>query len=215
MQQTLPMTDSAVRRGRPPGTTRRELEIIAMRLFARQGFEETTVDQIATEAGINKRSFFRYFTSKGEVLWGAFDDEVGALSEELAAAPAGLPIMAAIRRAVVAVNHYRAEDVPELRTRLNLIGSSPGLLAGSAVHYDAWERVVAEFVGRRVGQPADSLYPMAVGRATLATCRAAYDRWLARADTTLTVYLDAGLAALAAGFADDVLTTEPQARRRS
>jgi mycofactocin system transcriptional regulator len=213
MQHTFTMTDSAVRRGRPPGTTRRHLEIIAMRLFAEQGFEETTVDQIATEAGINKRSFFRYFTSKGSVLWGAFDDEVNSLRAELAAAPPGLPVMAAIRRAVVAINHYRAEDVPELRMRLNLIGSSPGLHAGSAVHYDAWELVVAEFVGRRVGQPADSLYPMAVGRATLATCRAAYDRWLARADANLTVYLEAGLAALAAGFADDVLTSEPEPRR--
>ena len=52
----------------------------------------------------------------------------------------------------------------------------------------------------------------AVGRATLATCRAAYDRWLARADANLTVYLEAGLAALAAGFTDDVLTAEPAPR---
>jgi mycofactocin system transcriptional regulator len=215
MKDTSGMTDSAVRRGRPPGTTRRDLEVIAMRLFAEQGFEETTVDQIATEAGINKRSFFRYFTSKGSVLWGAFDDEVEALRAELQTAPAGIPVMEAIRRAVVTVNHYRADDVPELRTRMNLIGSSPGLNSGASTHYDAWERVVAEFVGHRCGQPADSLYPLAVGRATLATCRAAYDRWLARADTNLTVYLEAALAALATGFTDEIITTEPMPRRRA
>jgi mycofactocin system transcriptional regulator len=212
MQETSLMTDSAVRRGRPPGTTRRALEVIAMRLFAEQGFEETTVDQIATEAGINKRSFFRYFASKGSVLWGAFDDEVEALRVELAAAPTGVTTMAAIHAAVVAVNHYSADDIPELRTRMNLIGSSAGLYAGAAVHYDAWERVVADFVARRSGQPADSLFPLAVGRATLAACRAAYDRWVARADTNLTVYLDAALSALASGFADDIITAEPSAR---
>jgi mycofactocin system transcriptional regulator len=206
------MTDSAVRRGRPPGTSRRELEIIALRLFTEQGFDETTIDQIATEAGINKRSFFRYFGSKGSVLWGAFDDEVEALRAELAEAPPDITIMEAIRRAVVAVNHYGAADVPELRMRMNLIGSSPGLYAGAAVHYDAWERAVAEFVARRVGQPADSLYPLAVGRATLAASRAAYDRWVARADTNLTVYLDAALTALASGFADSVLIGEPSPR---
>lgn len=207
------MTDTSARRGRPPGTTRRELQVIAMRLFAEQGFDETTVDQIATAAGINKRSFFRYFTSKGSLLWSAFDDEVDALRTELAAAPAELPAMEAIRRAVIAVNHYRADDVPELRARMNLIGSSPGLSAGAAEHYDAWEGVVADFVGRRAGQPPDSLLPLAVARATLAACRAAYDRWVARADTALTVYIDAALSALSAGFADSVLVAEPTPRK--
>ena len=208
------MTESAPRRGRPPGTSRRELEAIALRLFATQGFDETTVDQIATEAGINKRSFFRYFDSKAAVLWGAFDDEVEALRKELAAASPQVPVMEAIRKAVVAVNHYSADDVPQLRTRMNLIGSVPGLHVGAAKHYDAWERVVSEFVAQRVGQPAESLYPLAVGRTTLAACRAAYERWVARADANLTVYLDAALAALAAGFAEHTFTDEPTPRRR-
>lgn len=209
------MTDPVPRRGRPRGTSRRELEVIALRLFAEQGFEETTIDQIATEAGINKRSFFRYFDSKSSVLWSSFDEEVEALRKELAAASPDVPIMEAIRVAVVAVNHYRSEDIPELRTRMNLISSSPGLYAGAAVHYDAWERVVSEFAARRAGLPADSLYPLAVGRATLAACRAAYDRWVARGDANLTVYLDAALAALAAGFADRTFVAEPAPRVRS
>ena len=70
------------------GTSRRELEVIALRLFAEQGFEETTIDQIATEAGINKRSFFRYFDSKSSVLWSSFDEEVEALRK---GAGRGLP----------------------------------------------------------------------------------------------------------------------------
>jgi mycofactocin system transcriptional regulator len=208
------MTETVARRGRPPGTSRRVLEQIALRLFDEQGFDETTVDQIATEAGINKRSFFRYFDSKASVLWSAFDAEVTALRHELDAASPDVPIMEAIRVAVVAVNHYSAADVPELRTRMNLIGSSPGLYAGAAMHYDAWERAISDFVAGRTGQPADSLYPLAVGRATLAACRAAYDRWVARADTNLTVYLDAALSALAAGFSDRIFTVEPMPRRR-
>ncbi|HEV3292759.1 MAG TPA: hypothetical protein VG123_27610, partial [Streptosporangiaceae bacterium] len=56
-----------------------------------------------------------------------------------------------------------------------------------------------------------SLYPLAVGRATLAACRAAYDRWSARADADLTFYLDAALAALAAGFDPDVIRASAQA----
>jgi TetR/AcrR family transcriptional regulator, regulator of mycofactocin system len=188
--------------------------VIALRLFAAQGFDDTTVDQIAAEAGVSRRTFFRYFDSKSDVLWGEFDLEVENLRRELATMPAKLSVMDAVRTAVLAVNHYGPDDVPELRARMNLISVTPELAASAALHYDAWERVIIEFVALRAKQPADSLYPLAVGRATLATCRAAYERWAARADADLVVYLDAALRALAAGFADGVLTSEPGRRRR-
>ena len=205
----------AGRRGRPPGTSRRELEVIALRLFTAKGFEETTVDQIAAEAGVSRRAFFRYFDSKPDVLWGAFDTEVATIRALLDEVSDDLPVMEAVRRAVLVANHYRAADVPELRARMALIGSVPALMASAAVHYDAWERAISDFVARRIGQPADSLYPLAVGRATLAACRAGYDRWVVHADADLTVYLDAALRALAAGFADDALTKEPRGAGRA
>ncbi|MDT7804841.1 MAG: TetR/AcrR family transcriptional regulator, regulator of mycofactocin system [Actinomycetota bacterium] len=197
------------RRGRPPGTSARELEVIALRLFTERGFHETTVDEIAATAGVSRRTFFRYYDAKSDVLWNEFDNEVGTIRKLLADAPADLPVMDAVREAVLAANHYRAEDVPELRMRMSLLSSVPELAASATIHYDAWERAVSAYVGARTGQPADSLYPLAVGRAVLAACRAAYERWSARADADLTVYLDAALRALTAGFADTALTAEP------
>jgi TetR/AcrR family transcriptional regulator, regulator of mycofactocin system len=187
-------------RGRPPATSARELRLIALRLFTEQGFENTTIGQIAAEAGVSERTFFRYFSSKSSVLWIEFEAEVGEIRRALAAAPRDMPMMDAIRRAAVSVNHYQAEDVPEMRMRMNLIATVPALSAGAAEHYEAWERAISEFAGERIGQDPESLYPLAIGRATLAACRAAYDRWAARADTDLTVYLDAALRALASGF---------------
>ena len=55
------MTKAASRHGRPPSTTEGELSHIALGLFARKGFEATTVDDIAAAAGIGRRTFFRYF----------------------------------------------------------------------------------------------------------------------------------------------------------
>ena len=193
------------RRGRPPGTSARELELISLRLFTRDGFEDTTVERIAAAAGVSRRTFFRYFDSKADVLWHAFDGEVRALQDAFAAVPAGVPMMEAIRQVVVGVNRYRAEDIPELRARMSLISSVPALQASAAHHYDAWERAVSEFAGRRLGHHADSLYPLVIGRAVLAACRAAYDRWSARADADLPGYLDAALTALAGGFDPEVL----------
>ena len=202
--------DGAARRGRPPGTSRRTLEVIALRLFTAQGFDETPIEQIAAEAGVSRRTFFRYFDSKSSVLWGEFDSEVSVIREALAQVPDSVPMMDAIRQAVVTANHYRADDVRELRARMNLIGSLPALQASAAVHYEAWERVISEFVSSRTGQPPGSLYPLTVGRSTLAAARAAYDRWSARGDGDPTVYLDAALAALAAGFSPDAMTFAEQ-----
>jgi TetR/AcrR family transcriptional regulator, regulator of mycofactocin system len=187
-------------RGRPPGTSARELELISLSLFTEAGFEETTVEQIASSAGVSRRTFFRYFDSKADVLWHSFDGEVRALRAAFAAVPADVPMMEAIRQVVIGANLYRAADVPELRTRMNLIGSVPGLQASAAHHYDAWERAVSDFAAARLRQPPTSLYPLAIGRATLAVCRSAYDCWVDRADADLTIYLDEALLALAAGF---------------
>ena len=115
------------RRGRPPRTSARELELIALRLFTEYGFDATTIEQIATEAGVSERTFFRYFGSKASVLWSEFDTDVGTIRGALARTPPGVPMLEAIRRAVISVSHYRAEDVPELRVRMNLIGTMPAL----------------------------------------------------------------------------------------
>lgn len=192
---------AGARRGRPRSTSRRELRLIALRLFASRGFDNTTIEQIAAEAGVSERTFFRYFTTKASVLWTEFETEVEMIRSALAAVPDDMPLMDAVRGAVVAANHYQADDVPEMRMRMHLIATVPALSFSAAGHYEAWERAISEFAGRRLGQPADSLYPLTVGRTTLAACRAAYDRWSVRADADLTTYLDAALAALASGFA--------------
>ncbi|MGN2637430.1 mycofactocin system transcriptional regulator [Nocardia takedensis] len=193
-------TSGPAGRGRPRGTSKRELELIAMRLFSAQGFDDTTVEQIAAAAGVSGRTFFRYFPTKAEVLWSQFDDEVGGLRTAFAAVTAEEPMMAAVRRVVVDANRYRAEDVPELRTRMHLISTVPALAATAGAHYDAWERAVSAFAARRLDQSEDALIPLAVGRTTLAAARAAFDAWLTAADADLTVYLDRALAALERGF---------------
>jgi TetR/AcrR family transcriptional regulator, regulator of mycofactocin system len=189
------------RRGRPPGTSPRALETIALRLFSEIGFDDTTVDDIATTAGVSARTFFRYFESKAEVVWAEFDGEVAQLRQRFAAVPDEVPLMEAIRGVVVSLNHHRSDDdVPDLRARMHLLTSVPALQASAAPHYDAWERAVSEFAGRRMGQPPDALLPLAVGRSTLASCRAAFDLWLRRADADLTRCIDEALQGLAHGF---------------
>jgi mycofactocin system transcriptional regulator len=192
--------EQALRRGRPPGTSARELEVVALELFHTQGFDDTTVGQIAAEAGVSRRTFFRYFDSKASVLWHAFDREIDELRAAFAAMPAAVPLMEAIRQVVVGVNVYRQEDIPELRRRMELIASVPALTASAVLHYDAWERAVSEFAAARLGRRPDELAPLAVGRATLAAARSAYDVWVAEGRADLPHHLDEALRLLSEGF---------------
>ncbi|MGO9891485.1 MAG: TetR family transcriptional regulator, partial [Solirubrobacteraceae bacterium] len=64
-------TDSVSQRpGRPPGTSRRAVTRTALELFGDRGFEETTVDDIADALGVSRRTLFRYFASKNDMVWG-------------------------------------------------------------------------------------------------------------------------------------------------
>lgn len=193
------------RLGRPPTTSARRLELIALELFTEQGFDDTTVEQISARAGVSSRTFFRYFDAKAAVLWHAFDREVDALRAAFAEVPADVPTMDAIRQVVMAVNRHRVADLPELRARMQLIGSVPALLASSAPHYDAWERAVSEFAAGRLGCSPDALVPLSIGRTTLAACRSAFDRWVAVGGVDLTAFLDTALRALAAGYDEHAL----------
>ncbi len=59
-----------VARGRRPSTTREAIARRALDLFERNGFDATTVDEIAAAVGISRRTFFRYYSSKRDVVWG-------------------------------------------------------------------------------------------------------------------------------------------------
>ncbi|HUY66261.1 MAG TPA: mycofactocin system transcriptional regulator [Acidimicrobiales bacterium] len=187
-------------RGRRPATSREEVARAALDLFNRQGYDGTTVDQIAAAVGVSRRTFFRYYDSKRDVVWGEFDAELVRLERQLGSAPSDEPMMDVLRRAVVATNRFGAGELDELRIRMGLISSVPTLVAHSAVRYAEWCDVVARFVAGRIGGAADDLAPQTVARATLGAAIAAFTCW-ARYDTDdLTGEVDRALHLLATGF---------------
>jgi mycofactocin system transcriptional regulator len=189
------------RSGRPRATSRMALEAIALRLFEEQGFEATTVEQIADAAGVSRRTFFRYFENKAAVLWSEFDQEVDTLHALLAATPEDVSLGEGIKQAVLAANHYGKADVIGLRTRMNVIATVPAINASATVHYDGWAGALAAFAARRLGQDPHDLLPQAIGFSALGVCRAAFDQWVRRGDADLILYLDQALTAWKTGFA--------------
>lgn len=173
---------------------------MAFTLFAAQGFDATTVDEIAAAAGIGRRTFFRYFPSKNDVPWGAFEDELERMRVRLKACPPHVPLMDAIRLALIDFNRVAPAQVPLHRRRMELILRVPALLAHSTLRFAAWRAVVAEFVAERTGRRPDDLAPQTVAHAVLGVSVAAYEHWLDAADSDLGTLLDSALRHLAAAF---------------
>jgi TetR/AcrR family transcriptional regulator, regulator of mycofactocin system len=191
----------ATRPGRPPATSAEEIARIALLLFDERGFDDTTVDDIARAAGIGRRTFFRYFTSKNEVPWGDFDGELRRMRDWLRAAPVDQSAASVLHDAILGFNRYPDEELVWHRKRMALILRTPALQAYSTLRYAAWREVIAEFVATRLGVPASDLVPQAVGYACLGGCVAAYEQWLEEDGAELTAVLDRALTMLISGLA--------------
>lgn len=197
------------RTGRPRVTSRAALERLGFELFARQGFDATTVDDIAAAAGIGRRTFFRYFASKNDLVWGDFEDQLLRLEDLLAATDPAAPMMDALRGAVVEFNRFDPAVVPWHRQRMTLILRVPTLQADSTVRYTTWRAHVTEFAARRTGLPASDLLPRLIGHAALAACIAAYEHWLTDEDASIGALLDQAMRQLAVGFDGAAATLGP------
>jgi TetR/AcrR family transcriptional regulator, regulator of mycofactocin system len=194
-----------VRRGRRRITSRAELEQVAFDLFERRGFERTTIDNIASAAGISRRTFFRYFPSKCDTVWGDFDGELARMRQRLEAVSQDTPLLEAIRQEIVEFNRIAPEQLPAHRRRMYLILRVPALQAHSMLRYAGWRQVLADFVSDRTGEPADALVPQAIGYAMLGVAIAAYEQWLLDGSSDLCELLDTAGRALTSGFSATAL----------
>ncbi len=175
-----------------------------MRLFVEHGFDETTVDEIGRVVGINRRTLFRYYDSKNDIVWGEFSEQLQRLHDALRAGPEDEPITEAVRRSVVAFNDWGPESLPVLRVRMDLITSVPALQAHSTLRYAEWCQVIADFVAERLDVAPDGHVPQVVAQTALGVAIATYRVWV-RTGGDLLDQLDQGFRLLAAGFPDDAL----------
>lgn len=96
----------------------------AVDLFAEKGFDETTVEEIAQAAGVSRRTFFRYFSSKNDLMGQGIVDYGTALSEAIRASPRSLAQIEMVHQTVLKVA-TGAADYPRLRKIMHVSETSP------------------------------------------------------------------------------------------
>lgn len=160
-------------------TTHAEISHVGLELFTRQGFDATTVEEVAAAAGISRRTLFRYFESKNDVPWGDFDHELRRMRRFLAALPAQTPLADGLRWALLDFNTFPPEEAAYHRQRMQLLLTVPALQAHSTLKYAGWRAVVAEHVSTRTGEHQTDHHPRTVAWLLLGVALAAYEQWLA------------------------------------
>lgn len=173
------------RGGRPAVTSAHEIAAQAQRLFLAQGFENTSVGDIAEAAGVSRRTFFRYFATKADVVWVESDAELAHFRAALAAADPDEPPHITITNAFIAALDHGDAETEWARHRAELIITMPAVQAQVSVVYRQWRAVIAEFVAGHRAAPADDVYPAAVAHAVIAASAAGHELWLSHPGTAL------------------------------
>jgi AcrR family transcriptional regulator len=191
-----------------------ELEAVALRLFELRGFGDVTVEEIAAEAGISVRTFYRYFPTKEDVLQLRIDRRSAAVRAALAARPADEPPLQSLRIAHTDV--VGAEDMELLRRWTAVIANTPTVIKGvlGGIQLKSY-RVSAELFASRLGVPVDSLVPTMLAAAVGGVVQAAQTHWYIRGGD-LAGTIAEGLEILERGIGTDPTTwSAPGSRRRS
>lgn len=158
-------------RERRKAGTRRALEDAALRRFAAQGYDATSVDAIAADAGVSARTFFRYYAGKDEVLDMGRTERQAELRDLVAAASGtGIDL---VRAAVGHVAEGFADDRERIALRQRAVATSPVLRGRLFDTFASWEHALAAALAARGEADADVL--AAVG---IAVFRAATSAWV-------------------------------------
>lgn len=190
--------------------TAREVERVAIDLFAERGFDAVTVDEIASAAHISRRTFFRYYPNKEDVVLAAGEKQLDALKQGLASRPSSESALEAIRNAFIGMADRFELGRDEYLRRWGIVTACPALGARAYGAQWEWDETISDFVAARLGVDASQdLRPRLIGGTVMGALRAAIAAWILGDSRELTVLLNETFDMLGQGL--DALIQETPA----
>lgn len=143
MSEILPRTGVAPAEGlreRKRRETQQRIAEVGQRLFLTQGYDSTTLDAIAAEAGISRRTFFSYFKSKDDIILFWMDAGLASLIADLLKTSPDVPPLDAVRD--IMVKHIASSTTEQMTAIDNLMLSRESLLARKQAYYAEQEQAL-------------------------------------------------------------------------
>lgn len=155
--------------------TRRAIQDHALRLFGEQGYDETTVEQIAAAAEISPSTFFRYFPTKEDVV--VTDEYDPIMAQIIRDQPPEVSAIEALRAMLREIlPQLYADDLEALRTRMRLTATVPAVRGRTFESMRGTFDLMSEAIGERTGRAADDPDVEAFSWAVLGVMQAAMNR---------------------------------------
>jgi AcrR family transcriptional regulator len=165
-------------RERKKQKTRESIQREAMRLFGQQGYEETTVEQIAAAVEISPSTFFNYFPSKEDVvLYDAYDPVLATLLLER---PAGEPLSISFRRVLEAMGGIFERDRDIILARGRLWFEVPALRARLWEELEKAQVLMSALIAQRSGRDAEDFETRVTVTVLVSAALEAMREWLRR-----------------------------------
>jgi AcrR family transcriptional regulator len=190
------------------GDTRARVAGAAFELFAAQGYDNTTVDAIAERAGIARRTFFRYFRSKDDVIFPDHDSLLESVRTVLDDSAERSPVEALCEAVRPVLNSY-VDDARVSVQRYRLTRSVTALRDRELSSVRRYERLFSQYVRERLvgmfGEVDAALRADVIAASVVAAHNAVLREWL-RAGGTYdpTARLNAAFAWVAGTMATSV-----------
>lgn len=147
----------------------------AIELFAEQGFEQTTVGEIADRAGVTERTFFRYFADKREVLFDGSHTMERTAYEAILDAPDDAGPLDAALAGMVAGGSLLKDDHEHAVRRSGIVAANPSLRERELLKLAAMTDAATEALGKRgVPEPTASL----AAHSAVTVFHVAFARWI-------------------------------------
>ncbi len=163
--------------------TRAALRNAAMVRFLAQGVEATTTEEIAADAGVTLRTFYRHFASKHDLLFAEYDSGLHWFRRALAERPVGEPVVESVHAAIFAFP-YDVDAVTQIANlRAGALDPSRIVQQMRRVQSDFAHALLDHLRGRH--PEADDLGVTVAARAIAAAVFAGMEVWLQRQDRAL------------------------------
>src|SRR3954453_7862328 len=161
-----------------PADARRRIADAARELFASQGYERTTVEAIAERAGVARRTFFRYFRSKDEVIFPDHERLEAVTAAHLASLEDLPPVRAVCSGAKLIFRTY-VDDPAVSVQRYALARSVPALKDREIASISRYNRLFSRYLRQRLSDaPGGRLYADVVAAAVVAAHNEVLRGWL-------------------------------------
>lgn len=165
-------------RERNRARTYAEIADAALGLFERNGFDATTVEQIATTAGVSPATFFRYFAAKEDVLFAGEAESADTMVDFVSArADRGATVAALAEPLLAYARSMIGPDSPNSRRMTELVMTTPSLEARSLRMRLRWEREVARILAHEAGIAAPTLVHTTVAATAVSCLTSAFRHW--------------------------------------